>query len=258
MDTPFAFSGHSPGAWPSPPDDLRLNAGEVHVWRTTLHRTETEIERLRQTLAPDELERARRFHFDKHRRHYIIARGLLRCLLSRYLEITPRAVEFHYSAYGKPALAPAHGGAALRFNLSHSGELALYAFTRGREIGIDVEHVRAEFAGMEIAGRFFSRREFAALEALPESLRTTAFFNCWTRKEAYIKARGEGLSFPLDKFDVSLAPGEPAALLHTDGETREAERWSLSELQAGEGYAAALAVEGRGWQLRCWQEPENR
>jgi 4'-phosphopantetheinyl transferase len=245
-------------AWPSPPDDLRLNDDEVHVWRTALNRTETELERLRQTLAPDEVERARRFHFDKHRRHFIIARGHLRCLLSRYLEIEPRAVEFRYSPYGKPSLAPEHGVAPLRFNLSHSGELALYAFTRGRDIGIDVEHVRAEFAGMEIAERFFSRREFAALESLPDPLRTVAFFNCWTRKEAYIKARGEGLSFPLDKFDVSLAPDEPAALLHTDGDAREAERWSLSELQAGTGYAATLAVEGRGWQLRCWQEPEKR
>jgi len=245
-------------SWSAPPNDLRLTSDEVHCWRTTLNRTETEIKRLWQTLAPDEQERARRFRFDKHRRHFIIARGLLRAILSRYLEIEPREVELCYSPYGKPALAPEHGDEPLRFNLSHSGELALYAFNCSRDIGIDVEHVRSEFAEMEIAERFFSRREFAAFVSLPEALRTIGFFNCWTRKEAYIKARGEGLSFPLDKFDVSLAPDEPAALLHTDGNTREAERWSLSDLQAGTGYSAALAVEGRNWRLSCWQEPENR
>jgi 4'-phosphopantetheinyl transferase len=134
--------------------------------------------------------------------------------------------------------------------------LALYALTRGRALGVDVEYVRDDLAGQEIAERFFSRQEVRALSALPADARTRAFFNCWTRKEAYIKARGEGLSLPLDQFDVSLTPGEPAALLGTRPDPQEAARWLLRELAPARGYVAALAVEGRGWRLRQWRWPD--
>jgi len=125
----------------------------------------------------------------------------------------------------------------------------------GREVGVDVESVRGDVACAEIAASFFSRREVAALLALPDEARTLAFFTCWTRKEAYIKPRGAGLSLPLDAFDVSLAPGELAALLRTRDDEREAARWSLRELRPGPGYVAAVAAEGGGWRLRCWQWP---
>lgn len=201
-------------------------------------------------LAMDEQARAARYRFPKDRDHFIAARGLLRVLLSRYLRVSPADFTFLYSGLGKPSLAE-HQGAGLRFNVSHSHGLALLAFAQGRELGVDLESVRPEVAGLRIAERYFSPAEVAALRALPESQQTEAFFNCWTRKEAYIKARGDGLSARLDLFDVSLAPGHPAALLRTA--TDEPSRWTMMALEPGTGYQAALVVEGRGWQLRCFE-----
>ncbi|HEX8633286.1 MAG TPA: 4'-phosphopantetheinyl transferase superfamily protein [Pyrinomonadaceae bacterium] len=240
--------------WVAPPPDTLLADGEVHLWRASLAQTPDALRRLHSTLAPDEAARAARYHFPRDRDHYIAARGLLRHLLGRYLAQPPHTLQFAYGAYGKPSLDGAPAFAAdVRFNLSHSHELALYAFARGREVGVDIEHIRADFAGDDIAARFFSAREVSMLRALPARARTVAFFNCWTRKEAYIKARGEGLSHPLDQFDVSLTPGEPAALLGTRGDPRELTRWSLCALDAGEAYAAAVVVQGTDYALRFWQ-----
>jgi 4'-phosphopantetheinyl transferase len=223
------------------------------VWRASLDLDAARIQDLHCTLTPDEQERADRFHFQKDRDHYIVARGTLRAILGRYLVVEPSALRFCYSSYGKPALAETFGGNELSFNLAHSHQLALYAVTRRREIGVDLEYVRADFADEGIAERFFSPREVAALRTVPQNLRKEAFFNCWTRKEAYVKAIGEGLSMPLDQFDVSLAPGEPALLMSTRKDPQEAARWSLQALFPGSGYVAALAVEGHSWQLKCWQ-----
>jgi 4'-phosphopantetheinyl transferase len=178
---------------------------------------------------------------------------VLRDILGRYLEVPPCELIFRYSAYGKPALVADVEDGRVRFNVSHSHEMALFAVTCDREVGVDIEFLGREIRGEEIAERFFSPRERATLRALPQEVKHQAFFNCWTRKEAYIKAHGEGLSLPLDQFDVSLAPGEPAALLATRGDAREAWRWSLQALTPGMGYIAALAVEGQSWQLACWQ-----
>lgn len=240
-------------SWSPPPETLELGSGEVHVWRATLDQPTPRVQSLRRILAADEQARADRFYFEKGRVRFIVARGLLRMILGRYLDREPSQLRFDYSPYGKPALASESGGETLRFNVSHSHGLALYAVTRGREIGIDVEYIRADVASEQIAERFFSSREVAVLRALPVEAQAEAFFNCWTRKEAYIKARGEGLSLPLDQFDVSLVPGEPAALLSTRPDPHEASRWSLQELTPGPGYVAALAVEGRIRQLQCWQ-----
>ena len=240
----------SVATWSPPPPSLALGDDEVHVWRAELDPATEVIERLQQTLAADERERADHFYFERDRRHFTVARGVLRALLGRYLGEEPNRLRFNYSPHGKPALAT---DGDLRFNLSHSHGLALYAFARGRELGIDLERHRPDVADEGIAERFFSRAEVEALQALPRELRPEGFFNCWTRKEAYIKARGEGLSLALDRFDVSLAPGEPAALLSLRGNLQEAARWSLRALAPGAGYAAALAVEGQGWELKCWR-----
>jgi len=178
---------------------------------------------------------------------------VLRDILSCYLRVPPSELGFRYSAYGKPALADNFDAAGVRFNVSHSHEMALFAVTCGREVGVDIEYLGREVRGEEIAEHFFSTQERANLRALPAEMKHLGFFNCWTRKEAYIKAHGEGLSLPLDQFDVSLAPGEAAALLATRSDPREALRWSLQALTPGPGYVAALAVEGQGWQLTCWQ-----
>jgi 4'-phosphopantetheinyl transferase len=223
------------------------------VWRARLDLAASCVERLRGTLSADELQRAARFHFARDRRRFTVARGVLRDILGRYLRVPPSELEFRYSAYGKPALADVADAPWLRFNVSHSHEVALFAVTCGREVGVDIEYLGREIRGEEIAERFFSARERADLSALPAEVKHEAFFNCWTRKEAYIKAHGEGLSLPLDQFDVSLAPGEPAALLATRSDPREALRWSLQALTPGPDYVAALAVEGQGWHFTCRQ-----
>jgi len=241
--------------WSSPPESLTLGSDEVHVWRVDLCREVAHLQSFQQVLAGDERARADRFYFEKDRQHFIVARGLLRILLGRYLNKQPHRLQFCYGPHGKPALVRELGGDDLRFNLSHSNGLVLYAITRGRELGIDLEYLRSWVSDEQIAERFFSPREVAALRALPDHARQRAFFNCWTRKEAYIKAKGEGLTLRLDQFEVSLVPGEPAALLRTYGDPQEASRWSLRELAPGPGYVAAVAVEGHSWQLKRWQWP---
>ncbi len=230
-----------------------LSIEEVHVWSAELDQTVSRVDNLQQTLDRSERARAERFCFRRDRNHFIVAHGLSRVILSRYLNIEPGDLRFCYNPYGKPTLAKEFEGDRLRFNLSHSHSLVLYAVTRAREIGIDIEYVRPDLAYEQIAERFFSPREVAALHTVPINHQLKAFFNCWTRKEAYIKARGEGLSLPLDRFAVSLAPEEPAALLNIVGDPHETSRWSLRELDLAPGYVAALAVEGHDWRLKCWQ-----
>ena len=240
-------------SWDTPPKKLILPSNAVHVWRASLHVSDSDLHTFEDTLTADELARAERFYFQKHREHFIAGRGLLRNILSRYLDREPDQLHFCYNSYGKPTLTKESGSEGLGFNLSHSHGIALYAITCGREIGIDIEHFRPDVEAEKLAERFFSPREAAVLRALPEHLRKEGFFNCWTRKEAYIKAEGKGMSIPLSAFDVSLTPGEPAALLRTQKHSQETSRWSLHALNPAPGYAAALAVKGHDWGLKCWQ-----
>ncbi len=230
-----------------------LRNDEVHVWRASLDQSESCVYRLQQTLEPKELRRAKCYYFNRDRMHFIVSRGLLRTLLGGYLNTEPREVSFCYGPCGKPELAGHTGRDALRFNVSHSSGLSLMAFTLGREVGVDLEQIRSDMPFEDIAERFFSTRENAILHSLPNNIKRTAFFNCWTRKEAFLKARGDGLSIPLDQIDVSLIPGEPASLLGIKDSIGEAARWSLQELHPGHGYVAALAVEGHGRHIKCWQ-----
>ena len=240
-------------SWTRVPDALVLERDEVHVWRAALDIRPSQWHALFQTLSQDERTRSARFRFQKDRKRFVARRGLLRSILRRYLDVEPCQLRFSYGAYGKPALAGEFGSEGLRFNMSHSDGVALYAVSRDREVGIDIERIRLDFADIQIAEQFFSPREIAVLRALPAQMQKEAFFTCWTRKEAYIKATGNGLSLPLDTFDVSCAPGEPAALLNTRGDPKEASRWALQGLSPGACYVAALAVEGHSWRLTCWQ-----
>lgn len=244
-------------SWRPAPATPRLGTNEVHVWRARLDLTASQVQNLQNNLVAEELRRAERYYFLKDHENFVVTRGLLRAILGCYLNMEPGQLQFSYSPHGKPALSKEFGGDTLRFNLSHSHGLALYAITRGREIGVDVERIRTDFASEQIAELFFSPREVVALRALPTNVQVESFFNCWTRKEAYVKARGEGLRLPLDQFEVSLAPGEPAALLSTNRDPQGTSRWLLHELAPGPGYVAALAVEGHGWQLKCWQWAGN-
>jgi 4'-phosphopantetheinyl transferase len=240
-----------------PPERLILGSNAVHVWRVSLNQSPSQTALFRNNLDDDERSRADRFYFSRDRERFIVARGVLRAILGRYSNRAPESLSFSYSAHGKPALVPESDADAIRFNLSHSHGMALYAVSRGREVGVDLEFIRGDLEAEQIAERFFSHSEIETLRALPPNLRKYAFFLCWTRKEAYIKARGEGLSLALDQFDVSLTPGEPAALLSTRSDSDEALRWSLRNLNPAPGYTAALAVKGRDWTLSCWQWPQS-
>lgn len=196
-----------------------------------------------------------RFRFEKDRRRYLVGRGVLRTLLGRYLEVAAQDLRFETAAAGKPHLASGQG--ELQFNLAHSGEYVLFAIANGRVVGIDVEEIDDDFDARQVAAHFFSSNEQRDLETLTGRARVEAFFECWTRKEAYVKARGEGLSLPLDQFDVSLRPGEPARLIATRPDPAEARHWQLSGLDVADGYKAALAVEGQGGTLRFWDCPDE-
>jgi 4'-phosphopantetheinyl transferase len=239
-------------AWGKAPSGLpELVAGDVDVWSVQLDCSPAYIAVLLHTLSEDECERADRFYFERDRRRFTCARGALRRLLAAYLDTEPSELTFSYGPNGKPALSGrfAH---ALTFNVSHSHELALVAIGRDVEMGVDVEAVRSMNDADDIASRFFSPRETAQLRALPDAVRTEAFFACWTRKEAYLKALGSGLAKPLDEFDVAFAPGEsPALCVH--GDERETARWSIRGLAPAPGYTGALVTESGGGAVRCWQ-----
>jgi len=239
--------------WSPEPKDLALADHEVHVWRAQLDRSGDQVHGLTDLLTADELDRASRFVFEIDRQRFIVARGALRSILGRYIPVSPGHLRFSYNPYGKPFLAPKFSSYLLNFNLSHSGSMALYALARRLEIGVDVERLRSDFAYEDIAKRFFSANEVAVLRTIPAERKLEAFYNCWTRKEAYIKAHGKGLSLPLDSFDVSFAPGDPPRVLITREEPQESSRWTLLDLQPGPGYVGALAVKGTGCRFRYWE-----
>lgn len=244
-----------PDGWCLPQPWPRLATEVVDVWRVDLTAASAVAQRLRACLAEDERARADRFLYDRHRTPFIVARAALRVLLSRYLAAHPGSLGFDYGAHGKPCLAASWAASGLTFNLSHSGDVALVAVGKNRALGVDVEQVRADRATVRLAERFFAPEEVAVFSALPPAQWTEAFFNAWTRKEAYIKAHGKGLALPLDQFVVSLAPGAPAQLRATPWQPADVHRWQMQALHPGEGYAGALLVEGTGWRARCWQAP---
>lgn len=241
---------HIDDTWQQPPNELVLPVGDVHVWRVVFGHFVSCQDSFLSVLNEEERARADRFHFDSGRLQYIVTRAALRITLARYTGLEAPLLEFEYSTHGKPSLI---GEGMPQFNVAHSGGLALVAVTKEGLIGVDVEARRRDFAGQRIANRFFSAREAGALRNLPTDQQEQGFLNCWTRKEAYIKARGEGLACPLDSFDVTLAPGEPARLLHVKGDPAEAANWSLYALPMEEGIAAAVAVRGLVTTLRCWE-----
>jgi 4'-phosphopantetheinyl transferase len=214
----------------------------VQVWSVNTLFGEPDLSYLRSLLSAAECDRASRFRFDKDRNQFVTARGMLRILLSRYLGADSRHVKFVYSERGKPALADVPH-TELTFNVAHSGNMILLAFTSGHRIGIDVERLRTDIDALEIAERFFSRSEYDALRDLAENERHLGFFLGWTRKEAYVKATGDGLSLPLNQFDVSLKPAEPGRLIATRPDPSEANRWRLENLDIHPEYAAALVIE---------------
>lgn len=223
--------------------ELSLSSDEVHVWRAFLEQEESHINELARTLSENELLKAKSFYFQKDQRRFVVTHGILRKILGWYLNIEPKRLKFSYGRHGKPTLTGVTDGHSLCFNMSHSHSLALFAFTWGRKIGVDVEYVRSMPDAEEIADRFFSPQENAVFRRVPAGKKLEAFFNCWTRKEAFLKAVGDGLSRSLDSFEVSLFPGEPAQLLGVGGDPLEASRWHLRALAPAHGYVGAFVVE---------------
>jgi 4'-phosphopantetheinyl transferase len=233
---------------------LSLADQDVHIWRASLIKPESTFEKLMCTLSNDERARANRFRFEKHRRRFVIARGALRDILRRYLDVDAGTILFEYARHGKPALSEKQNPGEIRFNLSHAEELAVCAITTGRAVGIDVEYIPRSLSDADkIAKRFFSKQESDAFLKLPEAQKREAFFNCWTRKEAFIKAIGEGLTHPLHQFEVAFLPGETPALLDTRPDPREAEKWMLSSFIPAENYIGAVVVEGKKLDFAYWQ-----
>ena len=207
---------------------------EVHSWCVSLDVSPDTCAGFYATLASDERNRSARLRFERDRRRFVVAHGALRTLLGRYLRIPPGAVRFVYNPFGKPDLSPELG--RLKFSLSHSADLALIAIAADAEIGVDVELIREQSDWAELARCFFSPAEVDQLNRLPRPLHTQAFFSCWTKKEAYVKARGEGL----------------ALLDETPTDAVLSRRWSLYTIQPAPGYIGALVIAGRGWCLRQW------
>jgi 4'-phosphopantetheinyl transferase len=224
--------------------DFRVANTKVHVWHASLQQPEEVIQKLEAVLSEEERQRAERFRFEKDRQSYSVSRGILRTLLYRYTGIQPEEIQFKYNPAGKPFLAGLESGQNLSFNLSHAGLLVLFAFSWDRQVGIDVECIRPMEEMEQVAEKFFSPWEYKKFCKTSEKERLRAFYNCWTRKEAFIKAVGEGLSFPLREVEVSLEMGVPAQFITILGSRQEAECWTLHNLKTWDGYAAALVVEG--------------
>ena len=219
---------------------------DVHVWLIDLDDKVGDFCRLERSLSDEELRRAERLQFPNDRRRFIVGRGTLRAILGRYLGCEPAAIPLWYNPQGKPSLPPSLPDSGVQFNLAHSDRLALLAVTRGRAVGVDIERMKAEVEYLELADRYFSPAESAALRSRPAAMQRVAFFAGWTRKEAYLKAHGVGLALPMDQFSVSLPPDDPPRLVSTEHDPSQRDRWELLDLAPAEGFAAAVAIEGRG------------
>ncbi len=213
----------------------------VDLWWENIDSQVGRISEFWNTLSEDERKRAERFRFDPHRERFIVQRGRLREILSGYWDVLPKGIKFRKGTGGKPSISS--DSPMIRFNLSHSKGYALLAIAYGREVGVDVEVLRPKKKATALVERFFSPNEKAAFRKLKPHEEGAAFFAGWTRKEAYVKAVGKGLRFPLDRFDVSLSPGDQHALLSVAGAPEEVRRWSLRDVDLGLGFQAALAVE---------------
>ena len=234
--------------WTRPSTSLELENHQVDIWRISLDLYPASAQWAESTLSADESARAKCFYFEKDRRRYTLTHACLRDILSHYLRCRHHELTFSIDQYRKPFLS----NCDLQFNLSHSGDYILIAVAHKRKVGVDVEHFRINLELEKIAKRFFSPMEHEEFSTVPDEQKMTAFFNCWTRKEAYIKAHGLGMSMPLSSFDVSLAPNETTSLRATRPDAAEASKWTLLSLDVQPGYAGAIAVQGKYLEFRLW------
>jgi 4'-phosphopantetheinyl transferase len=239
-------------SWRIPQTQPTLAPGAVHVWRLSLALTDEQINGLRGCLSSDEAERAARYHFERHGRRFIACRGQVREILARYVNARAADLRFRYSPRGKPSLNEPILGSPVHFNVSNSQDVALCAVALDRELGVDVEFVREPLDFEELAARFFARQEVDVLRSLPDGQRLEAFFHCWTRKEAILKATGTGLAFPLDRVVVTMAPNDPARIVAFDDDPTAPSAWWLESLAPGPGYVGAIASPGGPLEICRW------
>jgi 4'-phosphopantetheinyl transferase len=242
--------------WGSPPQRPALRDDEVHLWFVPLQISVAEIQSLTETLSSDERMRATRFHFERDQRRFIAARGTLKRILGKYLDLAPEKVEFHYGTHGKPTVHTQAQDGALRFNLSHAHELALVAVTNAREVGVDIEHSARAVDANGIVERFFASHEQTMYESVPPGEKQELFLRYWTCKEAFAKATGQGLSLPLKQIEILLTPNSPARLASTVAGAPSGRQWTLHELRPSDEQFGALVVEGPGdFKIKFWQAP---
>lgn len=232
-----------------------LPEGEVHIWRATFASTTTRIQYLLSTFSNDERQRAGRFRHEQDRRRFITGRGLLREILGRYLKVVPEQIQFQYGAQGKPYLQTSANIAntAIQFNLAHSHNLILYAFAKGMNIGIDLEYIDPTINLEQLTRHFFSEKEIQILQALAQKQKREMFFKFWTQKEAYLKAIGQGLAYPLKALDVSGISNTSPKFVNGVGGNQATNPWYIQTFIPAPDYIMALAVDQENWSLRCWQ-----
>ncbi|WP_299767290.1 4'-phosphopantetheinyl transferase superfamily protein [uncultured Dokdonia sp.] len=229
--------------------DLSLPSDQLHLWSVCKNMHEDRISTYWDILNATERERALKFRFQKDRSCFIIARGVLRMLLGNYLGIAPAHIEFQFGPNGKPYVIHSND---IKFNISHSGDTIILGFIKKHRIGVDVEYTKREVDVKKIAEHFFSEEEVRSLFALDQDYHTQAFYNCWTRKEAFIKAVGSGLAFPLDQFVVSLESTKEATLIDTKWDKEEKEKWMLHAIEPRKDYIGAVSVKGNVAGITSW------
>jgi 4'-phosphopantetheinyl transferase len=239
--------------WSLPPDELALSENEIHIWRNPLDRDGFTIKKYGKILSQEEFARAVRFHFERDKRRFVMSRVGLRMVLGWYLGLSPDQIRFHYGEYGKPSLGNEHKGGLIQFNMAHSSELAICAFVRNISVGVDIEKIRTLPDADQIAERFFSAAEYSDYQTVFDAQKSLAFFNCWTRKEAFIKAIGEGLSYPLHKFEVTLIPDDSAELREIYDDPQEAANWEIRSFIPAQGYLGAVAIREQGLKVRFFE-----
>lgn len=226
-----------------------LKGDQVHLWKISLKADNIDIQEYFGLLSRAEKDQTTKFYFIEDRNRFIIRRGVLRVLLSRYLNNSPEFIIFELGEFNKPQLAIAGNDAKINFNLSFSKNLALIGVTLAKNIGVDIEFMENKKDLEAISKRYFSTGEIQELSRLPKDKFLEGFYNCWTRKEAFIKGVGQGLQFPLDKFVVSLIPGEPTRLLQVEDNLQEPSKWTIVSIFPASGFAAAVAVEGKDFEV---------
>lgn len=239
--------------WRRPPEELQLEAACIDVWHSRISLPEVEIEKHALTLSGQERERAEKFTFADKYEEYVVTRGLLRQALAHVLRQDACTFEFDYSSSNKPYLSRKYNDQQITFNVSHSHGQALVAISVDRNIGIDIEKVRADVEYEKLALRFFSVAEQKALMLYPREERAAAFFATWTRKEAFVKAVGKGIAFGLSEFDVNISPKEAPLMLATRWDPEDVAKWSMANIETEKNYLATVVADGGDFQLRHWQ-----